>query len=219
MSDGVPLLRQRLTELMRLQGLREPHQILPDGRRPAGARADREDLLRPGDLVLCESPTYVGAIQAFQSYQVEMRSVPTDDHGLIPPALVDMLRSLDVEGAGRSSSTSSRRSQSERDHTVGAATSGNPRHLPDERPADRRRRPYAYVASRETRFPLSVRSRPKGSSTSARSRKSSHRACASAGYWLPRRCGRGCCSQKKRRTCARHRSRKWWQRRISAPVT
>jgi DNA-binding transcriptional MocR family regulator len=99
MSDGVPLLRQRLTELMRLQGIAaEPHQVLPTDGAQQALELIGKIFCDPGDLILCESPTYVGAIQAFQSYQVEMRSVPTDDHGLIPTALVDTLGELGRQG-------------------------------------------------------------------------------------------------------------------------
>jgi 2-aminoadipate transaminase len=48
--------------------------------------------LDAGDYVLTESPTYMAAIQAFQTYGVRFASVPTDDEGLIPeelPALIE----------------------------------------------------------------------------------------------------------------------------------
>jgi 2-aminoadipate transaminase len=43
--------------------------------------------LDAGDCVLTESPTYMAAIQAFQSYEVRFAAVPTDEGGLIPEAL------------------------------------------------------------------------------------------------------------------------------------
>ncbi len=48
--------------------------------------------LDAGDCVLTESPTYMAAIQAFQSYGARFASVPTDEQGLIPellPALIE----------------------------------------------------------------------------------------------------------------------------------
>jgi len=48
--------------------------------------------LDAGDCVLTESPTYMAAIQAFQTFQARFATVPTDDHGLIPeelPALIE----------------------------------------------------------------------------------------------------------------------------------
>jgi 2-aminoadipate transaminase len=38
--------------------------------------------LDEGDVVLCESPTYLAAITAFRAYGVEFISVPTDDDGM-----------------------------------------------------------------------------------------------------------------------------------------
>jgi len=38
--------------------------------------------LDPGDLVVVEGPTYLGAIQAFRSYQATLVAIPMDEHGL-----------------------------------------------------------------------------------------------------------------------------------------
>jgi len=43
--------------------------------------------LDAGDCVLTESPTYMAAIQAFQTYGARFAAVPTDSEGLIPEAL------------------------------------------------------------------------------------------------------------------------------------
>ena len=49
-------------------------------------------LLDPGDVVLTENPTYLAAIQAFQTFEVEFVPVPTDAEGLIPDALPQLIR-------------------------------------------------------------------------------------------------------------------------------
>ena len=36
----------------------------------------------PGDVIITEGPTYVGALQAFSAYQPEIRCVPMDDDGM-----------------------------------------------------------------------------------------------------------------------------------------
>src|SRR5688500_15764144 len=38
--------------------------------------------LDPGDLVVVEGPTYLGAIMACRSFEADVRAVPMDDHGL-----------------------------------------------------------------------------------------------------------------------------------------
>ena len=39
-------------------------------------------LINPGDLILTERPSYLGALQAWRAYQAEYSTVPIDDHGL-----------------------------------------------------------------------------------------------------------------------------------------
>ncbi len=47
--------------------------------------------LNPGDVVLCESPSYLGALNAFNAYQPKFKEVPTDENGLIPEELDKIL--------------------------------------------------------------------------------------------------------------------------------
>jgi len=48
--------------------------------------------LNPGDVVLTENPTYLAAIQAFQALEAKFVPVPTDEQGLIPEALPELIR-------------------------------------------------------------------------------------------------------------------------------
>jgi len=50
-------------------------------------------LINPGDRVLTEEPTYLGALQAFNAYQAGYLPVPIDDEGLDLDALERQLRS------------------------------------------------------------------------------------------------------------------------------
>jgi 2-aminoadipate transaminase len=50
-------------------------------------------LLNPGDRVLTEEPTFLGAIQAFTAYQAGFMTVPIDDEGLRVDFLEEALRS------------------------------------------------------------------------------------------------------------------------------
>jgi 2-aminoadipate transaminase len=49
-------------------------------------------LVNPGDRILVEEPTYLGALQAWNAYQAEYVSVPGDDDGLRTDQLEDRLR-------------------------------------------------------------------------------------------------------------------------------
>jgi len=48
----------------------------------------------PGDVVVVESPTYLGAIMAFRGYEADVRGVPIDDSGM----RVDVLAGLLADG-------------------------------------------------------------------------------------------------------------------------
>jgi 2-aminoadipate transaminase len=47
--------------------------------------------LDPGDLVVVEEPTYLGAIMAFRGYEADLRGVPMDASGLRTDVLADLL--------------------------------------------------------------------------------------------------------------------------------
>ena len=49
-------------------------------------------LINPGDNILVESPTYLGALQAWNLYGAEYISVPMDENGMDTDALEDALR-------------------------------------------------------------------------------------------------------------------------------
>jgi 2-aminoadipate transaminase len=48
--------------------------------------------LNPGDVVLTENPTYLAAIQAFQTLEARFVAIPTDAQGLIPDAVPELVR-------------------------------------------------------------------------------------------------------------------------------
>lgn len=45
----------------------------------------------PGDVVVAESPTYLGGIMAFRGYEADVRGVPMDDDGMRVDVLADLL--------------------------------------------------------------------------------------------------------------------------------
>lgn len=51
--------------------------------------------LDPGDHVVLEDPSYLGAIQAFDAYQARYLTVDTDDDGLLPESLERVLEHAD----------------------------------------------------------------------------------------------------------------------------
>ncbi len=52
----------------------------------------------PGDVVLVEDPTYVGALNTFEAYQVEVATVPMDGDGIVPDLLEAKIAALQTAG-------------------------------------------------------------------------------------------------------------------------
>lgn len=98
-ADGHSLLREQLVNLMATEDISaEPHQVLVTSGAQQGLEFMATIFCDPGDLILTEAPTYVGALDAFSSLQAEMRTVATDDKGMIPEALEETIASVAAEG-------------------------------------------------------------------------------------------------------------------------
>jgi 2-aminoadipate transaminase len=94
-ADGHTRLRERLVRLMAQQNIdAEPHQVLVTSGAQQGLEFMAKMFCDPGDLILTEAPTYVGALDAFSSLQAEMRTVSTDEDGLVPEALEETITEL-----------------------------------------------------------------------------------------------------------------------------
>jgi 2-aminoadipate transaminase len=98
-GQGDPRLRDVLVELMRREGV---HASAGDVVVTAGSQQALDLLGRmfcdPGDVIVAEGPSYVGALSAFSQYQVEVRHVRLDDEGLDPDELEATLGQLAREG-------------------------------------------------------------------------------------------------------------------------
>jgi 2-aminoadipate transaminase len=94
-TEGFPPLRQWvcdfLAETIDLQAKLENVLIVSGSQQ--GLDLVAKVLLDPGDIVVIENPAYLGAIQAFDAYQADYRSVATDDQGMVPEDLERVLRS------------------------------------------------------------------------------------------------------------------------------
>lgn len=91
-GQGDLLLREQICEVMALSGIDASAGASPDDVVvTVGAQQGLDLLARvfldPGDLVLAEGPTYVGALGVFQAAQAQVRHVAMDEDGLIPAEL------------------------------------------------------------------------------------------------------------------------------------
>ncbi|MHA6797259.1 aminotransferase-like domain-containing protein [Pseudonocardia bannensis] len=98
-AQGVPALREQICEVMRLEGVNaDPNDVVVT----VGSQMALDLVTRiycdPGDVVLAEGPSYVGALGSFAAYQARVVHVAMDADGLIPEALRDALRTLGAQG-------------------------------------------------------------------------------------------------------------------------
>lgn len=98
-GQGEPELREPIVEVMNLEGV-EAHPddvVVTTGSQQALDIVTRI-FVNPGDVVVAEAPSYVGALGVFRSYQAEVVHVPMDEHGLVPELLDETLSSLRAAG-------------------------------------------------------------------------------------------------------------------------
>lgn len=92
-TPGHEPLRALIAERMAARGTHvDTDQILITNGSQQGLDFIARVLFDPGDVVVVEGPSYFGAFQAFNAYQVEYRVAPIDEEGLIPDALEELLR-------------------------------------------------------------------------------------------------------------------------------
>ena len=92
-ADGYLPLRELIARRMAQRGLEAgPERILITNGSQQGIDLVARALFDPGDRVIVEGPTYFGALQAFDPFEVEYLVAPVDDHGIIPEMLEDLLQ-------------------------------------------------------------------------------------------------------------------------------
>lgn len=100
-GQGHQLLREQILDVMAPVGIRaHPDDIVVT----TGSQMALDLVVRtfcdPGDVVLVESPSYVGALGVFRSYQCQVVHTAMDDQGLEPTALAEQLARV-RSGGGR----------------------------------------------------------------------------------------------------------------------
>jgi 2-aminoadipate transaminase len=99
-GQGDPGLRERILDVMAPQRVaaHADDVVVTTGSQQALDLVTRI-FIDPGDVVVAEAPSYVGALGVFRAYQADVVHVPLDDDGLVPEALEQTLG--DLARAGR----------------------------------------------------------------------------------------------------------------------
>ncbi|MES2016361.1 MAG: PLP-dependent aminotransferase family protein [Pseudomonadota bacterium] len=87
-TDGYPLLREWIANSLSTPTCKIlPEQVLMTSGSQQALDLLGKVLIDEGSRVLVETPSYLGALQAFSVYRPEFKSVATDEHGLVPSSI------------------------------------------------------------------------------------------------------------------------------------
>jgi 2-aminoadipate transaminase len=98
-GQGDPVLRELICTVMALEGIdASPEDVVVT----VGSQQALDLVTRvfcdPGDVVIAEAPSYVGALGTFAAYQADVVHVAMDEHGLVPEALREAIAAVQASG-------------------------------------------------------------------------------------------------------------------------
>ncbi len=94
-TDGLVRLKEEIVYVMAAEGLEvHPEEVVITHGSQQGLELLSKIFINPGDVILTEAPSYVGALNSFVSYQPRLEGVPLDDRGLQTEALRKRLEAL-----------------------------------------------------------------------------------------------------------------------------
>ncbi|MDQ5862114.1 MAG: PLP-dependent aminotransferase family protein [Actinomycetota bacterium] len=99
-GQGTEELRTQICEVMAAEGIVDAlaqNVVITAGSQSAQDVATKV-FCNPGDVVLVENPTYVGALNTFEAYQVQVETVEMDGAGLVPDLLEAKITALQAAG-------------------------------------------------------------------------------------------------------------------------
>ena len=92
-TDGFGPFRESAAAFLNTEGVKcEAGEVLPVQGGSQAFDLLLKALVDPGDVVLCESPTFLGAIQAMREYNARLVAMPTDENGVIVEAAEELIR-------------------------------------------------------------------------------------------------------------------------------
>ncbi len=98
-AHGMPELREQICDVMALEGIHgHPDDVVVTVGSQMGLDMVTRIFVDPGDVVLAEGPSYVGALGSFAAYQAQVVHVAMDKDGLVPAALREALTAVERSG-------------------------------------------------------------------------------------------------------------------------
>jgi 2-aminoadipate transaminase len=98
-TEGFDETKDCIVEVMAAEGmLPDPDDIVVTTGGQQAIDLVTKTLVDPGDVVICEAPTYPGAVPVFCSYQADVRQIEMDGDGMRIDLLEELLAELRAEG-------------------------------------------------------------------------------------------------------------------------
>jgi len=98
-GQGHPQLREQICDVMALEGIKaNPDDVLVTTGSQQALDLISRIFIDPGDVVLVEAPSYVGALGTFAQYEASVVHIEMDQNGLIPEALRQAIKTLRYQG-------------------------------------------------------------------------------------------------------------------------
>jgi DNA-binding transcriptional MocR family regulator len=98
-GQGHPKLREQICDVMALEGIKaHPDDVVITTGSQQALDLISRIFIDPGDVVLVEAPSYVGALGTFKQYEASVVHVEMDNDGLIPDALKNAIKVTKAAG-------------------------------------------------------------------------------------------------------------------------
>lgn len=98
-GSGTEELAELICRVMELEGISaSPENVQITAGSQMGLELVTKLFCNPGDVVIAEGPTYVGALGVFEGFQAEVAHVAMDDDGVVPQTLQATISALKAAG-------------------------------------------------------------------------------------------------------------------------
>ena len=87
-TPGIMALKKTVIEMIGKRGIKAaPEEVIITSGSTQGIGLAAKTLVNPGDVVLTESPSFIGALQTFLAYEADIKGVEMDADGMMPDDL------------------------------------------------------------------------------------------------------------------------------------
>lgn len=92
-TPGIEALKETVISMAAQRGIQAaPNEVIITSGSTQGIGLAAKTLINPGDAILTESPTFIGALQTFLGYEANVAGVEMDEQGMITDALEEKIK-------------------------------------------------------------------------------------------------------------------------------